>query len=129
MARVDERDRLTAEFGPWFGFNVRLRDGTYTMGRSGSGPAEQRVQRVVQVVSDLAGGSVDGARILDLGCHEGGFAIELALQGAHVLAVDGRRGNIEKARFAAAAAGAATIDFEIADLREALPRLGELDIV
>src|SRR4051812_19404251 len=124
-----ERDRLTEAYGPWFGFNVRLGQDAYAMGRAGSGPAEQRVQRILQLTTDLAGGTVDGLRILDLGCHEGGFAIELALHGARVVAVDGREGHVEKGRFAAAAVGADTVEFVQADLREALPELGAFDVV
>src|SRR6185312_7210034 len=39
---------------------------------------------------DLAGRPFDTLRILDLGCGEGAYAIEAALRGAEVLALDAR---------------------------------------
>src|SRR4051794_16264762 len=57
--------------------------------QSGRGNAA-KVRRIIQLTRDLAGGSLEGLRILDVGCGEGVYAMEAALHGADVLAVDGR---------------------------------------
>jgi SAM-dependent methyltransferase len=49
-----------------------------------------KVRRVMQLTRDLAGRPFDTLRILDLGCGEGVYAIEAALRGAEVLALDAR---------------------------------------
>ena len=49
-----------------------------------------KVRRVMQLTRDLAGQPFDTLRILDLGCGEGVYAIEAALRGAEVLALDAR---------------------------------------
>jgi SAM-dependent methyltransferase len=59
-----------------------------------------KLRRILQLIADLAGRPLQDLRVLDLGCLEGGYAIELALHGAEVVGVEGRIANIEKARFA-----------------------------
>ena len=49
-----------------------------------------KVRRIMQLTRDLAGRPFDTLRILDLGCGEGVYAIEAALRGAEVLALDAR---------------------------------------
>ncbi len=49
-----------------------------------------KVRRVMQLTRDLAGRPFETLRILDLGCGEGVYAIEAALRGAEVLALDAR---------------------------------------
>jgi len=49
-----------------------------------------KVRRIMQLTRDLAGRPFDTLRILDLGCGEGVYAIEAALRGADVLALDAR---------------------------------------
>jgi SAM-dependent methyltransferase len=99
------RLRIVARHGPWSGYNVRLGDGVHTMGAGLVGAGELSARRTVQVVSDLCGGSVEGLRVLDLGCLEGLYAIELALRGAQVVALDGREANVAKTAFARDALG------------------------
>ena len=98
MAEVAERH------GPWHSHNIHLGDGVWTL--SDREPAEaSRERRYLQVVADAAGRPVAELRVLDLACEEGSFGIELARQGASVLAVEGRSGNVARARFAAEALG------------------------
>lgn len=49
-----------------------------------------KVRRIMQLTRDLAGRPFETLRILDLGCGEGVYAIEAALRGAEVLALDAR---------------------------------------
>lgn len=64
------------------------------------GEIEDRLRRIVQVISDLKPLPWSELRILDLGCFTGMFTMELAKRGAQVVAIEGREANIEKARFA-----------------------------
>jgi hypothetical protein len=64
------RDAVIADFGPWIGYNIDLGSGVYTMAPGVAGMAEDRVKRIVQLVTDFAGRPVSQLRILDLGAHE-----------------------------------------------------------
>jgi SAM-dependent methyltransferase len=124
------RARTIERYGPWTANNIHLGEGVWTIGPGANGIAEERVQRVAQVVLDWTGGSVDGLRILDLGCNEGGFAIEFALRGAGVLAIDAREEHVDKTRFARDALGLDQLEVEHGDVRDLDPaRIGEFDVV
>ncbi|MDY6950924.1 MAG: class I SAM-dependent methyltransferase [Thermodesulfobacteriota bacterium] len=94
-----KKNDIVERFGPWTAHNIHLGDEIYTMDRRIVGD-EIRLKRVVQIISDVACKSISALRVLDLACLEGLFAIELAQQGAEVVAIEGRTANIEKARFA-----------------------------
>jgi SAM-dependent methyltransferase len=124
-----QRDAIVAHSGPWTAHNVRLADGVYTISEFPAGD-EVKLRRVTQVVSDLLGGRFEGARILDLACLEGMYALELARRGADVVAIEGREANLEKARFAARALDLDRIDFRLGDVRDlSRERHGEFDVV
>ncbi len=85
-----------------------------------SGPANGlKVRRVVQLTRDLAGGALDGVRVLDLGCGEGVYAIEAALHGADVVALDARPDRMAQGAACAARHGIAGVRFAEADVRHA----------
>jgi len=98
------RDEIVARRGPWRDDNLRLAKNVYTMGEGARGN-EGRVRRTVQTVLDLAASRIKELRVLDLGCGEGGFALELGKQGAEVVAIEGRPALAEKAEFAREALG------------------------
>lgn len=122
----DGRDALTAEHGPWVGHNLHLGQGVHTMEPGLSGSAERRVERVTQIVSDHH--KLDGLRVLDLGCHEGAFAIAIAQRGAEVLAIDAREAHVAKATFARDALGLERLTIRQGDVRE-LRDVGSFDVV
>jgi SAM-dependent methyltransferase len=94
------------------------------------GTGEFLVYSIVQPVADLAGKPLGDLRILDLGCQEGGYAIELALHGAEVVGIEARQANIDKARASAAALGLDGVTFEVGDVRDLSERLlGRFDVV
>lgn len=124
----DAHDELIAAFGPWFAFNLRLGDDEWALGPDLVGMAEQRVASVSQAVADHLG-SLAGASVIDLGCHHGGFGLELAAKGAQVTFVEGRAELLEHAKFASHALG---LDdrtrFVQSDVRN-LDHLDEYDVV
>jgi SAM-dependent methyltransferase len=75
------------------------------------------------------GHTLQGARVLDLACGEGGHSVEFAKRGAKVLGIEGRTLYMERARFAARAMGHPEIEFMQADIRKIDPQLGRFDIV
>ena len=71
-----------------------------------------------------------GLRILDLACLEGLFSLELAMQGARVVGVEIREGNLTKARFAAEALGVSGVEFVRDDVRNVdAGRYGRFDVI
>jgi SAM-dependent methyltransferase len=76
-----------------------------------------KVRRVTQIVQDLARRPFEELRILDLGCGEGVYAIEAALRGAEVLALDARTERMDEGRAIAARQGLDRVRFEQADVR------------
>ncbi|PZR66959.1 MAG: SAM-dependent methyltransferase [Solirubrobacterales bacterium] len=124
----EQRDALIARDGPWTGAAMALPDGSST--REGVLPGDDNVRRIIQVVSDLSPKPLEQTRVLDLGCFEGQFAIELALQGAEIVGIEGRELNIAKARFTAEAYGLERLTLIREDVR-ALQReqLGGFDVV
>ena len=110
------RDEIVAHHGPWRAHNLQLARNVSTMGDGVEGH-ESRVRRAVQTVSDLSAARIKGLRILDLGCGEGGLALELGKQGAEVVAIEGRRALVEKAEFAREALGLRRVSIVRGDVR------------
>lgn len=120
---------LVERHGPWTADSIELGHGVWTMEPGAAGLAEARVARITQIASDLSGG-LDGVRVLDLGCYEGGFSVSFAKRGAHVLALEGRPGHVAKARFAKEALALDHLEVVHADIRELdAARHGTFDVV
>jgi 2-polyprenyl-3-methyl-5-hydroxy-6-metoxy-1,4-benzoquinol methylase len=81
--------------GPWT-HNIPLGHGIHTAACDLYYPAHQEIMRIVH---QRLRGEFIGRRIVDIGCLEGYFSIECALQGAEVLGVDGKLLNIRKCEF------------------------------
>jgi SAM-dependent methyltransferase len=89
-----------------------------------------KVRRVLQLTADLTQRTLDELEILDLGCGEGVYAIEAALHGARVLAVDGRTARMSEGAACAARHRLDGVRFEQRDVREvARTTHGEFDVV
>lgn len=89
-----------------------------------------RVRRVMQLTADLARRPWSDLRILDLACGEGVFAIEAALRGASVVAIDGRTERMQHGEAAARRIGLENVTFIQDDVRLVTPeRLGRFDVV
>jgi hypothetical protein len=124
------RDEVIAAHGPWVAYNIDLGHGVHTVLPGQVGTAELMIHALVQVVADLAAKPLDQLRILDLGCHEGGYSIEFARHGATVVGIEGRRPNIEKARFAAEVLGLDRSTFIEDDVRNlTVSTYGRFDVV
>lgn len=123
------RARLVERYGPWTAYNLDLGGGVFTMAPGLVGASELSARRTLQLVADVAG-PLGGLRVLDLGTLEGLYAIELALQGADVVAVEGREANLAKAAFARDALGLTNLELVHDDLRSvSAERFGSFDVV
>jgi SAM-dependent methyltransferase len=128
-AVLRRRDEIVAASGPWRADNLRLSRNVYTIGDGAEG-SEARVRRAVQTVLDLAAVRVKELRVLDLGCGEGGFALELGKQGAEVVAIERRAALAEKAEFAREALGLRHVTILTEDVRRLSPEEhGFFDVV
>jgi SAM-dependent methyltransferase len=84
--------------GPGDGFtahNIRLDDGSFTLPREGllaDGPWCLATKRLLRTVYP---DGVAGKRIADLGCLEGGYAVEFARMGMDTLGLEVRQSNFE----------------------------------
>ncbi len=121
------RADIIKQYGQWTDHNVQLAEGIYTIDPNW---VSEKLRRVVQIVTDWAGGSVENLRVLDLACLEGQYAVEFALKGAEVVGIEGREANIQKARFAQEALGLKRLTFVQDDVRNLSPeKYGEFDVV
>lgn len=101
------RERVAA-LGPWF-HNIQLSPAVATRQIApspGPQPADHPLRRW-RVYEDVLPADMTGMRVLDLGCADGFFAIEMARRGADVLAQDFWGAMIARLRFAAQACGVA----------------------
>lgn len=97
----------------------------------GAGEANAaRVRRVIQATCDLSRTPIGQIRILDLACGEGVFAIEAALRGAQVVALDARTVRMSEGKKAAERLGISNLRFDQSDVREVtVESYGQFDVV
>ncbi|MGH7767172.1 MAG: class I SAM-dependent methyltransferase [Candidatus Binatia bacterium] len=88
---LEVRDLLS----PW-NHNIALAHGVYTAACDSYYPAHREIMRIVR---ERLGSDFSDRRIADIGCLEGYFSIECALQGAEVLGIDGKLLNVRKCEF------------------------------
>jgi 2-polyprenyl-3-methyl-5-hydroxy-6-metoxy-1,4-benzoquinol methylase len=104
---VQTRDLLS----PW-NHNIALPYGIYTAACADYYPTHREIMRIVQ---ERLRGEFRGRRIMDVGCLDGYFSIECALQGAEVLGVDGKLLNVRKCEFVRSVLGVERATFVQAD--------------
>lgn len=123
------KQKVIDQFGAWTAHNIRLRDNVYTIGERIAGD-EIKLRRIVQTVADLAARPMHSLRILDLACLEGLYAVECALHGASVVGIEGRKANIEKARFVKEVFSLDNLSFYQDDVRSlGKEKYGSFDVV
>jgi len=139
-----QRQAIIDQYGAWTNHNIRLPDGSYTIApevpklitlpngtqTQEKSNVEAKLQRFLQVIADICGTDFTKLRILDLACLEGLYGLELAMQGANVVGIEGRESNLAKAQFTAEAWGLENIQFYCDDVRNLCSETyGEFDVV
>jgi SAM-dependent methyltransferase len=118
---------LVEQYGPWTAHNIKLDEDFYTRNEH---EVEHRSWFYSQIIWDLFGGKVNGLRVLDLGCLEGQFCIELGIKGFTCVGVEGRQSNVSKAIFARDALGLRNVEFVRDDIRNITSeKYGKFDII
>ncbi len=124
-----DKSVLEQRYGPWTAHNIHLTGDLYTMANEVVGD-EWQLRRVLQIIADLARQPWEQLRVLDLACLEGLYAVELARQGARVVAVEGREANLAKARFAREVLALENLELHQDDVRNlSRAKYGVFDVV
>lgn len=124
-----KQQEIVAKYGEWTNHNIHLGNGIYTISDRGNG-SEIKVRRVLQMIADTVNKPWQQLRVLDLACLEGLYAVELALQGAQVVGIEGRKANIAKANFAKDILGLDNLQFVQDDVRNlSKANYGSFDVV
>jgi 2-polyprenyl-3-methyl-5-hydroxy-6-metoxy-1,4-benzoquinol methylase len=119
---LEMRDLLS----PW-NHNIKLPLGIYTTDCPDYYPAHEEI---LTIINHQLGGAFKGKRILDVGCLEGYFAAECALQGAAVVGVDGRVINVRKCQFVQSVLAIQNLTFVKDDgMRVTRKKYGSFDVV
>jgi 2-polyprenyl-3-methyl-5-hydroxy-6-metoxy-1,4-benzoquinol methylase len=113
---VNQKQKVVEQYGEWTAHNIRLADNVYTISDQIRGD-EVLARRVLQIVSDVLKNPLSTARILDLACLEGLYAIEFAQHGAEAVGVEIREENLAKARFAKEVLALDNLNFVQDDVR------------
>jgi SAM-dependent methyltransferase len=109
---------MTDALVPFTAHNIQLRDGACT--RPGAPlTAEEPVTRAVMRTLDLffPPPQRSGTTVIDIGCLEGGYAVEFARAGFEVTGLEARQVNVERCEFAAAALALHNLRFVRDDAR------------
>ena len=89
-----------------------------------------KVRRILQIVRDLVNKPMAELSVLDLACGEGVYAIETALRGSKVVAVDARNQRMEQGARVSERLGLSHLNFAQKDIREVtLESHGEYDVI
>jgi 2-polyprenyl-3-methyl-5-hydroxy-6-metoxy-1,4-benzoquinol methylase len=119
-------EQAIARHGPWTAMAIKLADGSYTRAPA----VDHRLGRLLQIARDLSREPLSSARVVDLGCLEGHYAIEFALHGCEVLGIEGRAASVAKCEFARRELGLERLSFVHDDVRNfGRSRYGAFDIV
>jgi SAM-dependent methyltransferase len=111
-----EMRALTEKYGPWTAHGIELRDGLFT--RTEDLYLPSLMASLIRILEPFFAKPLAEMRILDLGCLEGGFAIEFGKRGAaEVVGVEAREANIAKAIFARDALSLENVVFVQDDVR------------
>jgi SAM-dependent methyltransferase len=109
--------------------NIRLDDGTLTKPEmSHSMDADPWFVAARRLLDTIFPGDKGGVRLADLGCLEGGYAVEFARMGFSVLGVDVRDASIEACRYVQSKTNLPNLRFVCDDVWN-LPQHGRFDVV
>jgi 2-polyprenyl-3-methyl-5-hydroxy-6-metoxy-1,4-benzoquinol methylase len=110
------RERLASQ--SWTAHNIELLPGVFTL--PGTPPfvtTNLHLLSMLQVLDLLYPGGLQGLRVADLGCLEGGFALAFAQRGAEVVAVEARPDNLAKCALVKEQFGLPNLTFREADVK------------
>ena len=87
-------------------------------------------QEIMKIINQQLRGNFKRKRVIDIGCLEGYFAAECALQGARVLGVEGKTINVKKCEFIKSVLGIKNLRFVKDDaMKVTKKKYGTFDVV
>jgi SAM-dependent methyltransferase len=105
---------------PYTTHRIRITADHFTMAAGG---VDARADVRTAIVSDELGEALTESTVVDLGCLEGGFSIELARRGARqVLGIEVRQVSVDRCNLVRDLIGLDNVEFRCADVREELLR-------
>jgi 2-polyprenyl-3-methyl-5-hydroxy-6-metoxy-1,4-benzoquinol methylase len=114
--------------GPWSTHDVHLGEQVYTRSEKGSFDAQSACY--MQTVADVLQRPFADLRMVDLGCLEGKFALDMAAAGAAAVGIEGRASSLAKASFARDKLGLDRAEFVQDDARNlSVEKYGKFDVV
>lgn len=106
------------ELQPWL-VPFRFDHGQFAMGGHWRIPRDRSLYRrelIVGTAAELLGEDLRDSTVLDIGCNNGFFSLDIASRGAkHVTGVDLRQHNIDQATFLAEHYGVDNVEFRVSD--------------
>lgn len=129
MSHDDLRRRLSTQ--QWTAHNIRLAPDLETMpGTPGMLETDLRLLAIKRMLRTLYHGPPTSRRVADLGCLEGGFSLALAQEGCHVLGIEARQKNLEKAMLLKDHFAIPNLEFQLGDVKDfSRERYGRFDVV
>ena len=89
-----------------------------------------KVRRISELTKKFSTKNFEDLRILDLGCGEGVYSLEAAMNGASVVAIDGRNNRLKYGEEVAKNHGLDKVDFQVDDVRNVtIDKYGKFDII
>src|SRR6476620_11158911 len=126
---LQQKQKLIEKYGPWTAHNIHLGDSVYTISDQIRGD-EVLARRILQIVFDVLPMPLSSARVLDLACLEGLYAIEFAQHGAQAVGIEIREANLAKARFVKELLGLDNLTLRKDDVRNlSFDKYGAFDTV
>jgi SAM-dependent methyltransferase len=128
MTDEELKSRLAEQ--QWTAYNIRLSDAVTTMPGTPAFETNVHWLAIRRMLTLLYGGRLDGVRVADLGCLEGGFSLALAQLGAEVTGVEARAQNFAKCRLLQDHFGLPKLRYVQADVKDFQAwRSDEYDVV
>jgi SAM-dependent methyltransferase len=113
---------------PFESHNVELRDGTQTLPGQPLIRDTQLFKASLRAMRELVPSDPDTpTTVIDLGCREGGFALEFAKEGFQVLGLEVRQSNVDRCRIVAESWNLPNLRFVCDDARNVLDH-GTFDV-
>ncbi|MBI4829796.1 MAG: DUF1698 domain-containing protein [Nitrospinae bacterium] len=117
----------------WTAHNIQLTSTEGTIpGAKGYWAQEEKVRLVIHMLKSLTGRatSLEGLRVIDLGCLEGGWTFEFAREGMLALGIEGRESNYARLRFLEEYFRLPNLSFELLDVKRlSRERHGVFDVI
>ncbi len=112
--------------GPW-NHNIKLPHNIYTAYVDFYYKAHEEIMRII---NHQLGGTFKKKKVVDIGCMEGYFATECALQGSKVLGVEGKLLNVKKCEFTKSVLGLKNLSYVQDDaMKVTKGKYGSFDVV